>query len=344
MQDKTVIVGMSGGLDSTATALQLQDQGYRIIGLFLELHSHADPAGEKRLEIISHKLDIPIRRSDLKQLFSRRIISPFIDEYRRGRTPNPCIICNEQVKFKALFNIANHVGNAFVATGHYARICQDNEGQHRLYRGLDLSKEQSYVLYRLPETWLPRTLFPLGNTRKIENLQRVRTKFGDLFENIPESTDLCFLPEGDRASITGKERPGKIVDRNGLLLGHHKGLSWYTIGQRKGLGLPGGPWFVLELDAPANRIVVGTRDELNVKLIEVSGAVWHEQPEISAIYQAQYRYRTRPIPIQIISKDHSGFIAKPLAPVTGVAPGQSLVLYNEDQVLGGGFIERTERR
>lgn len=344
MGNRTVLIGMSGGIDSTATAMRLQEAGYCVHGLFLELHTHADPAADARLDRISKALGITVDRCDLRDLFSRQIIDTFVREYRSGKTPNPCVICNERVKFKALVDTARAMRAPFVATGHYARILCD-EGRPALYRGLDPNKDQSYVLYRLPLEWLPSILFPLGTTSKDDNVRLVASRFGSLFEGIPESSDLCFLPQGHRSILTGTEQPGAIIDLRGNFLGHHRGLSWYTIGQRKGLGLPGGPWYVLELDSKNNKVIVGTREELNVDFIKVTSALWHDIPLETRAYQAQYRYRCEAVPVRLsLRKDDPSFTATPLAPVTGVAPGQSLVVYSGERVLGGGFIEKTGRR
>lgn len=341
---KSVVLGMSGGLDSASTAIKLKRAGFKVLGVFLDLHGHSQNGDRERLKAISRKLEIEIRTIVRQDLFAEKVMKPFAEEYAMGHTPNPCVVCNEKVKFLSLMETASAEKADYVATGHYARILQREKGLFQLCRGLDPKKDQSYVLYRLPKTWLRSLLFPLGNSHKKENIALGKEIFGSMFDEVPESSDLCFLPDGDRSALTGKGQPGPILDQNGHLLGQHKGLIWYTIGQRKGLGLPGGPWYVLNLDLKQNCVIVGRKTDLDVRDIRVTGSVWHANPERGRIYHAQYRYRSQPAPVRITSMEGDSFTALPLTPTAGVAPGQSLVLYDEDQVVGGGFIETFERR
>lgn len=341
---RSVILGMSGGIDSSAAAIRLKRAGLKVLGVFLDLHCHSENEGGERLKAISRKLDIQVQTVVLRDLFARKVLEPFADEYVAGRTPNPCVICNERVKFMALMEMARAEKADFVATGHYARILQKKKDLFHLYRGSDPWKDQSYVLYRLPHDWYRFLLFPLGNRFKEENVVLAKKVFGSMFDEVPESSDLCFLPDGDRSTLTGRGKPGPIIDKNGHFLGQHQGLTGYTIGQRKGLGLPGGPWYVLELDSTNNTVIVGAKADLDVRTIRVRGAIWHERPDTEQVYSAQYRYRSKPAPVRIIPEKDDTFTALPLAPVAGIAPGQSLVLYSGDRVVGGGFIETTERR
>lgn len=341
---RSVVLGMSGGIDSSAAAIRLQRAGFKVLGIFLDLHGHAEKGGAERLKTISQQLDIEIKTLVLQDLFTKQVLQPFADEYLSGRTPNPCVTCNERVKFLSLVETARSVKADFVATGHYARILQKTKGQFHLYRGRDPLKDQSYVLYRLPHDWYRFLLFPLGNHLKEENVSLGKEIFGSLFDDIPESYDLCFLPDGDRSTLTGSGKPGPIVNQHGDFIGHHKGLIWYTIGQRKGLGLPGGPWYVLKLDRATNTLIVGEKADLDVRTILVGGAVWHEQPENGHFYRAQHRYRSKATTVRICPGENDRFTVLSLKPMTGVAPGQSLVLYAEDRLVGGGFIEKTERR
>jgi tRNA-specific 2-thiouridylase len=282
-------------------------------------------------------------------LFDDLIIRPFVETYISGKTPNPCVVCNPQVKFRMLFDSADKMGYDYVSTGHYARICSEVPGRYSIHRGLDRQKDQSYMLYRLENEYLSRMILPLGELKKQEIRNQIDHVFGDLFVNETESQDICFLHGKthhdlilQKSDLFLSGRKGDIIDRHGQVLGVHNGIFHYTIGQRKGLGLSGGPWFVLSLDPQENKVVVGAEKDLFPSVIHCTSPVWHGNVSIGDIYHAQHRYRTKPTRIQITDISRYSFTVKVLDLMRAPAPGQSLVLYKSDEVLGGGIINSTE--
>lgn len=342
-----ILIAMSGGIDSSVAALSLLRENAAVRGIFLKMHDK-NVTEEERVQEICDVLGIPLRTLDVRDLFSERILQPFLEEYRRGFTPNPCVLCNAEVKFAVLFRFA-HLENADrVATGHYA-TCAVASGNAGIFRGTDERKDQSYMLYRLRKEWLPSLLFPLGRQRKRDVARIGQAHFGSLFSSVRESQDICFLPSGALRNYLEKtlsEMPdGEIVSLDGRTLGRHRGLFRYTIGQREGLGLSGGPWFVVAVDETANKIVVGKRKDLDVSEIQCTRSNWLvSDPERHGPHFAQFRYRCRPVrcTFTLYAGDH--FIVTPEDPAEGIAPGQSLVLYQGDRLLGGGIIEKTVRR
>jgi tRNA-specific 2-thiouridylase len=342
-----ILLAMSGGIDSSVAALALLRGNATVRGIFLKMHEK-HVAEEERVQEICCVLGIPLCTLDVRDLFSERILQPFLDEYRRGFTPNPCVLCNAEVKFAALFKIAHLEKADRVATGHYA-TCTVTTEEFGIFRGTDEKKDQSYMLYRLRKEWLPFLLFPLGTKRKHDVARIGQAHFGSLFSGVKESQDICFLPSGSLRHYLEKtltEMPhGEIVSLDGRTLGRHKGLFRYTIGQREGLGLSGGPWFVVAVDATENKVVVGKRKDLDVSEIQCSRSSWLvSDPERHGPYCAQFRYRCRPVRCTFTLHTDDHFVVKPEDPVEGVAPGQSLVLYQGDRLLGGGIIEKIVRR
>lgn len=350
-----VMAAMSGGVDSSVCALLLQEAGYAVRGATMVLRDdQKSTCGSSRdvedAREVCRRLGIPHDAFDLRDRFDAAVVRPFCDAYLEGRTPNPCIACNRFLKFESLQQRRRELGFDYVATGHYARRRWDAAtGRWQLLRACDPAKDQSYVLYHLTQDTLAHMLFPLGELTKGEVRELARAR-GFVTAAKPESQDICFVPDGDYAGfIEGRcgadtaFNPGEIVDREGRVLGEHAGLIRYTIGQRKGIGVAARePLYVLGKDASANRLIVGFRDELlssgvvarDVNLI--GGDAWEAPREV----QVKTHYRQRPVAatVEMSGDDELTVVFDELQ--SSAAPGQSTVLYDGDEVLGGGTIVR----
>ncbi len=353
-----VIVGMSGGVDSSTAAALLLQQGYQVIGVTLQLWPPECPSlsGDRRCgpeaaeeaRQVARKLGIPHHRIDVAEPFQRQVIQYFSAEYKAGRTPNPCVVCNEQIKFGALLRCAGQFDAGCVATGHYARVDHSGSGGRTLLRrGRDLGKDQSYFLFSLKQEQLARTLFPLGELTKAATREAAR---GCRLRNADreESMEICFVPGNDYGAFltaTGlvEKHRGEIVDARGRVLGHHDGIEFYTIGQRRGLRLSApNPLYVLDLDPAANRVVVGeasalARDEFFVERCNwISAAAPPEQ--FTALAKIRYHHPGAMATVTVLPGDRVRVRLE--APQRAVTPGQACVFYEEDLVLGGGWIAR----
>jgi tRNA-specific 2-thiouridylase len=351
-----VLVAMSGGVDSSVAAWMAREKGLEPVGLFMRTGvskplggadrkkgccSAEDAADARR---VADMLDIPFYAIDFEADF-RGIIDYFADEYLRGRTPNPCVVCNNKLKFGELFTFADGIGARHVVTGHYARVEPGPDGRPWLRRGLDAGKDQSYVLHGLGREALERVLFPLGGMPKDEVRETARRIGLPVFDK-PDSVEICFVPDQDHVGLVRKLRPGQsvagnIVTTDGEVVGRHDGLERFTIGQRKGLGLGGGkPRFVLEMVPETGEVVVGDKDELAATGLLASGFNWLiDEPSGELACAAQIRYRHAPVPATA-RKAHGGVEVRFDNPQPGVAPGQAVVLYEGDRVLGGGWIDQ----
>ena len=349
-----VVVAMSGGVDSSVAAALLVEQGYDVIGLMLRLW--AEPGGAANrcctpdaigdAQYIADELGIPFYVRDYKQLFKTTIVEPFIAAYANGLTPNPCLICNKVIRFERLLNEALALGAQYLATGHYARVKQNERGEYELWRGLDRSKDQSYVLHTLTQQNLPHVMFPLGDYSK-EQVRDLAVKYDLPVFNKPDSQDLCFLGQGSYRDFLQRNAPdilqaGEIVDTTGQVLGQHQGLPAYTIGQRRGLGIAAPqPHYVIELKPAENRLVVGSRDQLGRTELTahsasyISGRPFTQPTQV----EAKIRYKSRPMPALVTAFPDDRLHAKFAAPLPDITPGQGFVFYQGDQVLGGGVIE-----
>jgi len=335
-------IGLSGGADSAYAAWHLLQQG-RQVRAFTMSTGPDTPAVAKGRQV-ADRLGIPHQALDLGDVFEREILAPFADAYAQGETPSPCAVCNERLKFGLLARAMLDAGCTAVATGHYARC--DAEG--RLFRGVDSVKDQSYFLARLTPAQLRQAVFPLGDFQKKDVLTEVRR-----LDLVPvsekESQDLCFLPEGDFASFVLKRHPelhelppGRILDTHGKVLGSHDGAFRYTPGQRRGLGLGGGPWYVLETDVQRNLVIVGTEEESRVQDVPLRDFRWLVPPPAASTLpcQAQLRYRMSPRQATVHWDDATGQAVLHFAePVTAVAAGQLAVCYDGGQVLASGWIQ-----
>jgi tRNA-specific 2-thiouridylase len=344
---KTVAVAMSGGIDSALTAYLLQKEGYRVIGL------HADFGFSSEgvlyfLKEITSSLRIPLEVIPLRETFREKVGNYFISEYGRGRTPNPCVVCNPLIKFGVLCEEGRKRGADFFATGHYARLVEDPWGKGlTIARGWDEQKEQSYFLHRVSKENLKYFLFPMGPLKK----GRVREMWKDLGFPFPpkgESQDICFLSGMDyrtfliREGVQTLTEPGEIVDGKGKKMGVHQGLIAYTVGQRRGLGIPGPePYYVLRLDTENNRLVIGPNKELEssgCRLTDFHFLMETEEVEKLEV-TVQIRYRHRPVRAFLKRVGPREFTVRFERPQKAVTPGQAGVVYFKDMIVGGGWIE-----
>lgn len=346
-----VIVGLSGGVDSSVAACLLSRQGYRVTGLNIRVLD--EPEHEP---VLTHSVlrvsdlpeySFPVFTLNLSGKFRREVIGYFHDAYLSGRTPNPCMVCNKAVKWSGLFEAMHLLGADFVATGHYARTDFIN-GRHRLYKGLDPQKDQSYFLWMLSRSDLAKTLFPLGGYTKPE-VRGMAKEFGVLAAEKKESQEICFVPHDDYTSYLSGAMPGmeervaggEIVDRAGNVIGHHRGYPFYTIGQRRGLGIATGePTYVTEIDAVNNRIRVGTREDLECRTLRATGMNWIgiDRPAEPVEASARIRYRDRESQCIVEPAEDDAVTVSFPKPKNAVAAGQAVVFYRGDEVLGGGTI------
>lgn len=352
---KHVVVGLSGGVDSSVAAALLLDQGYQISGVMLKLWSEPGACegrgnlcctveAEERARELALQLDFPFYVVDGRERFRQKVVEIFIAEYAAARTPNPCIPCNRDVRFPLLLEWAREHGADLLATGHYARV-QQMEGTYRLLRGVDDDKDQSYVLHALSQAHLSHTVFPLGELVK-ENVRAIARNRNLPAAEQPESQDICFLADGDYRRFLAERtpetiHPGPIVDRGGNVLGEHGGLVNYTIGQRKGIGVSAPePLYVLALDAPNNALVVGPADELGRRVCVVEGMhyISGEGPADPFSATAKIRYRQRDVEIGAVPVGEDRLEVRFTEAQRDVTPGQYLVVYDGEVVLGGGVI------
>jgi len=354
MGRKRVIVAMSGGVDSSTTAALLVRQGYEVIGVTMHLWTMENPDALAHLRrccspqeiedarTVCHALGIPHHVLDFEREFASSVVDYFCQEYLRGRTPNPCLACNQHIKFRLLLTKALALGADYLATGHYCRIVR-NHDSHELWRARDEGKDQSYVLYMLGQEELSRLLFPLGEYTKGET-RRMAVEMGLPVASKTDSADICFLPSSDyRAFLAERfpQRPGDIVDSSGRIVGSHGGIAGYTVGQRRGLPARGGskPLYVLSVNPVTNTVVVGSGDELlrdvlwAEKLSFVSGQV----PQRPLAVEAKIRYRSQPAPALLTLHDGRAEVRFE-RPQRAITPGQAVVFYQGEKVLGGGII------
>lgn len=339
-----VLVGMSGGVDSSVCALILKNRGYDVSGVTLTLCEKDYSRDISDAKAVCEKLGIEHTVIDLKKEFRDFVVSDFISQYKTGNTPNPCIVCNKHIKFGLMIQKAVEMGFDKIATGHYAKIRQEN-GRFLLLRGEDKSKDQSYVLYHLSQEQLSRTLFPLGDVSKNEARQAAEVE-GLINANRPDSQDICFVPDGDYASFIEAtdgfvSKEGDYVDINGNILGKHKGVIRYTLGQRKGLGIALGKHaFVIDKNPETNRVVLGDEEHLFKKQVYTEDNSFIPFDELKGEMQvlAKLRYRHTEQPA-VIYPYKNGVMIEFEEPQRAPSPGQSAVFYDGDIVVGGGIIK-----
>ena len=359
---KRVVLGLSGGVDSAVAAYLLKEQGYEVIGVFMrnwdsQLNNDilGNPTNDNDIcpqeqdyndaKAVAKHLGIEIRRVDFIKEYWDKVFTYFIDEYAKGRTPNPDILCNKHIKFKAFLEYAEELNADFIATGHYARIDQLENGRYAIRRSATLAKDQTYALYNLTQEQLKRTLMPVGQYSKDE-IRKIAEKIGLLVANKPDSQDICFVPDGDYAAYieenAGVKIPeGNFVTLDGKVLGKHKGIIHYTVGQRKGLGLSlGYPAFVLEIRPETNEVVIGTNEDsmtTTLKANRVNFMSVEDLPEPKRVF-AKIRYNHKGAWCTVEKTGEDEITCTFEEPQRAVTPGQAVVLYDGEYVLGGGTI------
>ena len=345
----SILIAMSGGVDSSVAARLLLDQGYSAEGGIMILHQNPACGSANDVEdarAVAARLGIPFHVFDLQEEFSKCVIGQFIKAYQNGATPNPCIECNRHLKFSALLSRANELGLSHLATGHYAQIERDENGRYLLKKAADLTKDQSYVLYRMTQAELSRTVFPLGSMTKTE-VREAAESFGFLNAKKRDSQDICFVPDGDYAGFieraTGKVYPaGDFVDRAGNILGTHKGIIHYTVGQRKGLGLAlPQPMYVCSKDVTENRVVLGLDRDLFSRTLTASDLNWIsiDPPSSPIRVKARIRYKQPEQWATVERIDADTVRVEFDEPQRAIARGQAVVFYDGDIVVGGGTIQ-----
>jgi tRNA-specific 2-thiouridylase len=372
MSKGIVVAAMSGGVDSAVAAALLKQDGYEVIGITMQIwQEHAEQGkyggccslgAVEDARRASAKIGIPHYVLNFREYFSNKVIDKFIDEYSRGRTPNPCVECNRSVKFDELLRHAQDLGADFLATGHYGRIrFNENSGRHELLRARDSDKDQSYALYTLTQEQLSKTLMPLGDLSSKGETRRLAREFGLALAAKPDSQEICFVPKEGYISFLQEKapaavRPGKIVDLSGKPIGEHPGVAFYTIGQRKRLPASNtGALFVVSLDADTNTVVVGGSDDLYASGLIANICVWSAisgltDNQAPLAVSAKIRYNGTAAPAVITPAESSGDVeARFETPQRAITPGQSAVFYGGDGddagqvVLGGGIIDQALR-
>lgn len=352
--NKKVVIGMSGGVDSSVAAYLLKEQGYDVIGIMMKLVPDDDGEEDERAccslsavtdaRMVADELDIPFYVMNFKKQFKESVIDYFIEDYMAGRTPNPCVMCNKKIKFDALYNKAKALGADYIATGHYAQVLNE-DGRFKLKKGIDERKDQTYMLYTLNQEQLSHTLMPCGTYTK-EEVRAIAEKIGLHLSKKRDSQEICFVPDNNHGNFiceeTQKVKPGNFVDKDGKILGKHDGIVYYTIGQRKGLGIAlGKPAFVIDINSKTNEIVIGDNEDLfkkeliasDVNLISV-GKIdepiklmtkirYNGSPSLATVYPLENGN------IRVVFEEYQRAITK----------GQSVVFYKDNYVFGGGIIE-----
>ncbi|NQT31165.1 MAG: tRNA 2-thiouridine(34) synthase MnmA [Deltaproteobacteria bacterium] len=342
MPQKRVAVAMSGGVDSSVAAALLKQAGYEVSGVHARMWPDPELASTvSDLENTCRILDIPLHQLDMEKEFRRLVVDYFIQEYSHGRTPNPCIVCNQHIKLGLLMDRALEMGAEYMATGHYARIEPAPDG-YRLLKAADESKDQTYFLYTLGQRQLEHLLLPLGELRK-EKVRNIAGELGLPAVSRSESQDICFIPGNDYRAFIAQHisfQPGDIIGVKGKVMGQHEGLAQYTVGQRQGLGLTSDePLYVIELDAANNRLVVGSKDQLLHSVLLASELSWvsGKAPAGPINIMAKVRYKAPEVAAELYL--NNGAELRFVEPQQAIAPGQSVVFYQEDAILGGGIID-----
>lgn len=356
---------MSGGIDSTVVALMLHHQGYEVVGITMKTWDYASSGGptatgkketgccnvdsfnDARMAAVHH--GFPHFILDIRSEFGDAVIDNFVDEYLAGRTPNPCVMCNTHIKWRALLKRADALDCEFIATGHYGNIHQHTNGRHFISKGKDETKDQSYVLWGLQQDLLSRTMLPLGGYRKSE-IRQMAEDFGypELAKKA-ESYEICFVPDNDyrgflKRRVDGLEeklKDGLFIDKEGKILGRHQGYPFYTIGQRKGLIALGHPVYVTHINPETNTVTLGDEADLNRSQMMVGKLNWLKYDGITEGMEAITKIRYKdPGSLSTLHTADNGLSVRFYEPVKGIAPGQSAVFYEGDHVIGGGIIQR----
>ena len=357
MDKKKVVIGMSGGVDSSVAAYLLKEQGYDVIGVTMKMfhdddeyivHKQEGCGGQTAVEDakkVADSLGIPFHVVSFREEFKENVMDYFVNEYQNARTPNPCVHCNRHVKWEALLNKAKEFGADYIATGHYARIDKLPNGRYSVKTSATATKDQTYVLYNLTQEQLSKTLMPVGEYTKDE-IRAIAEKINLKIANKPDSQDICFIPDGDYVGFIERltqtnAKPGNFVDKNGKVLGTHKGLVNYTIGQRKGLNLAmGHPVFVTELRSETNEVVIGENEDIFTTKVYANRvnamSIENFDNEVRALGKIRYAHKGAMCTVKKVDEDVIECIFD--EPQRAITPGQSLVLYDGDYIMGGGTI------
>lgn len=358
---KKVMIGMSGGVDSSVAAYLLKKQGYDVIGVTMKLWQDDNDnlieleggccslSAVEDARRVCDKIGIPFYVLNFSDIFKEKVIKPFIDEYLNGRTPNPCIACNKHIKFEDFFNKARQIGCDYVATGHYAKIEKDEKtGRYLLKKSITDKKDQTYALYNLTQEQLKHTLLPIGDYEK-EKVREIAKEIGIDVHNKPDSQEICFVKDNDYAGYVKKHSPKKIeegyfIDTKGNILGKHKGIIHYTIGQRKGLGIAfGKPMFVVDIDPVKNTVILGDNEDIFKKglIAKDFNLISIDDIKEPIRVTAKHRYSAKPSPATLSKIDDEHIKVVFDEPQRAITKGQSVVFYDNDVVIGGGIIEKS---
>ena len=358
MNKGKVVVGMSGGVDSSVAALILKEQGYDVIGVTMQIWQDEEPeqvsenggccglSAVEDAKRVAEVIGIPHYVMNFRKEFQEKVIDYFVSEYYRGRTPNPCIACNRYIKWEALLHRSFEIGADYIATGHYGRIVTLPSGRYSVEKSVSKNKDQSYVLYNLTQDELKHTLFPIYGYEK-EQVREIAEKAGLPVAHKKDSQDICFVPDSDYAAFLAREtglvdRPGDFIDKNGNVLGQHKGITHYTVGQRKGLGIAfGKPMFVTAINPADNTVTLGTGDDLMVRKVKVSDVNFMSVEKIQGSVRAmgKLRYSQTETPCTITQVSDSEVVAEFDEPMRAATPGQSAVFYDNGCIVCGGIID-----
>lgn len=361
MEKKKVVVGMSGGVDSSVAAYLLKKEGYEVIGVTMQIWQDEDACHLERkggccgvsavedARRVADSLDIPYYVMNFKKEFQAKVIDYFVDEYLHARTPNPCIACNRYVKWEALLKRSMDIGADYIATGHYARVERLENGRYAIRNSVTAAKDQTYALYNLTQDQLAHTLMPVGMYEK-DQIRAIAAEKGLPVAKKPDSQEICFVPDNDYAGFIEKTtacpvRGGNFVDKDGTVLGHHKGIIHYTVGQRKGLGLSmGHPVFVTEIRPETNEVVIGEAEDVFTDTLRCNHLNFMALPDFpeGKTFLGKIRYAHQGAPCQVKRIGEDVLECRFLTPVRAVTPGQALVLYDGEYVAGGGTIMREE--
>ena len=341
MECKSVLVGVSGGVDSSVAVDLLKKQGYKVYGVVINFNKHSQGAIDDAKKV-GEQLDIPVSVADAQQSFEENVVMPFCQNYIDGKTPNPCVVCNPLVKFKTLISKADELGIDFVATGHYAQLEKNGETVY-VKKAASTAKDQSYMLYRLPQDILKRLILPLGSYEKSE-IREMAKNIGLFTADKPDSQEICFIPSGDHAKFIEEKgfraKKGNFISPDGKKLGTHLGIHHYTIGQRKGLNIAlGKPVFVKEISENGD-ILLGFSGEEFFTQVTLSQPVYTKAEPFSKgeVFSAKIRSASKGEDAMVEFSDESTLILNFVQPVRAAAKGQSVVLYRDNLLVGGGFI------